>query len=57
MPRHTCIRNRQLERSSYDQLFPNQDRMPKGGFRDLIALPLQKEPRERGCCVFVDERK
>lgn len=51
---HTCARTRQLKLSSYDRLFPNQDTMPKGGFGNLIALPLQKEPRERGCSVFVD---
>ena len=28
--------------------------MPKGGFGNLIALPLQKWPRESGCSVFVD---
>ena len=28
--------------------------MPKGGFGNLIALPLQKQPRENGCSVFVD---
>lgn len=28
--------------------------MPKGGFGNLIALPLQKRPRESGCSVFVD---
>jgi len=39
---------------SYDRLFPNQDTMPKGGFGNLIALPLQKKPRERGNSVFVD---
>lgn len=41
--------------SSYDRLFPNQDTMPKGGFGNLIALPLQKEPRRRGNSEFVDE--
>lgn len=40
---------------SYDRLFPNQDTMPKGGFGNLIALPLQKKPRERDNSVFVDE--
>lgn len=40
---------------SYDRLFPNQDTMPKGGFGNLIALPLQKSPRENGNSVFVDE--
>lgn len=51
---HTCSRTRQLKLASYDRLFPNQDTMPKGGFGNLIALPLQKIPRENGCSVFVD---
>ncbi|WP_454710597.1 TOTE conflict system archaeo-eukaryotic primase domain-containing protein [Cupriavidus nantongensis] len=51
---HTCSRTRQLKLASYDRLFPNQDTMPKGGFGNLIALPLQKHPREQGCSVFVD---
>ncbi|PRD64886.1 TOTE conflict system archaeo-eukaryotic primase domain-containing protein [Malikia granosa] len=51
---HTCSRTRQLKLQSYDRLFPNQDTMPKGGFGNLIALPLQKRPRENGCSVFVD---
>ena len=41
---HTCARTRQLKLASYDRLFPNQDTMPKGGFGNLIALPLQKQP-------------
>jgi len=28
---------------SYDRFFPNQDTLPKGGFGNLIALPLQKQ--------------
>jgi superfamily II DNA or RNA helicase len=51
---HTCSRTRQLKLESYDRLFPNQDTMPKGGFGNLIALPLQKGPREHGFSVFVD---
>ena len=51
---HTCVRTRQLKLESYDRLFPNQDTTPKGGFGNLIALPLQKGPREKGCSVFVD---
>ncbi len=51
---HTCARARQLKLSSYDRLFPSQDSMPKGGFGNLIALPLQKEARGRNCTVFVD---
>ncbi len=51
---HTCARTRQLQLTSYDRLFPNQDTMPKGGFGNLIALPLQKGPRGQGFSVFVD---
>jgi len=45
----------ELSLSSYDRLFPNQDSLPKGGFGNLIALPLQKEPRRRGNTLFLDE--
>ena len=41
---------------SYDRLFPNQDTLPKGGFGNLIALPLQKLARQRGNTVFLDEQ-
>jgi hypothetical protein len=40
---------------SYDRLFPNQDTLPRGGFGNLIALPLQRQPRARGNSVFLDE--
>jgi superfamily II DNA or RNA helicase len=40
---------------SYDRFFPNQDTVPKGGFGNLIALPLQKAPRKQGNSVFVDD--
>lgn len=52
---YTCAQTRQLQLSSYDRLFPNQDTMPKGGFGNLIALPLQKKAREKGGSVFVDD--
>ena len=45
----------EIKFSSYDRLFPNQDTMPKGGFGNLIALPLQKMPRKNGNSMFVDE--
>jgi superfamily II DNA or RNA helicase/very-short-patch-repair endonuclease len=41
---------------SYDRFFPNQDTLPPGGFGNLIALPLQKRPRESGNGLFLDER-
>jgi len=40
---------------SYDRFFPSQDTMPRGGFGNLIALPLQKKPREKGDTLFLDE--
>lgn len=51
---HACERSRQLSLSSYDRLFPNQDTLPKGGFGNLIALPLQKEARDQNFSIFVD---
>jgi len=45
----------ELSMASYDRLFPNQDTMPRGGFGNLIALPLQRNPRQQGNSVFVDE--
>ena len=50
----TMERRHQVGLDSYDRFFPNQDTMPKGGFGNLIALPLQKIPREAGNSVFVD---
>ena len=53
----TCAMSRRHELTfkSYDRFFPNQDTLPKGGFGNLIALPLQKTAREQGNSVFVDE--
>jgi superfamily II DNA or RNA helicase len=45
-----------LGMASYDRLFPSQDTLPKGGFGNLIALPLQQEARRHGNTLFVDER-
>jgi len=51
-----CARHRMLAFASYDRLFPSQDALPKGGFGNLIALPLQRNARDRGATVFVDEK-
>ncbi len=50
----TMERRHQLGLDSYDRFFPNQDTMPKGGFGNLIALPLQYAPRKVGNSVFID---
>jgi superfamily II DNA or RNA helicase len=47
-------RRHQLGMDSYDRFFPNQDTMPKGGFGNLIALPLQWIPRQNDNSVFLD---
>ncbi len=51
----TMTRRHELPLTSYDQLFPNQDTMPRGGFGNLIALPLQHAGRRQGNTVFLDE--
>lgn len=51
----TMANRHELDMKSYDRLFPNQDTMPKGGFCNLIALPLQKGPRGKGNSVFLDK--
>ncbi len=50
----TMERRPDIGLDSYDRFFPNQDTLPKGGFGNLIALPLQKQPREHGNSVFLD---
>ncbi len=52
----TMERRPEVGLDSYDRFFPNQDTLPQGGFGNLIALPLQKRPRESGHSVFLDER-
>src|SRR5204863_8921250 len=49
-------RRHEITMDSYDRLFPSQDTMPKGGFGNLIALPLQRGPREIGNSVFIDNQ-
>jgi superfamily II DNA or RNA helicase len=51
----TMARHHQLAMDSYDRLFPNQDTMPRGGFGNLIVLPLQHEARRHGNTLFVDD--
>jgi superfamily II DNA or RNA helicase len=48
------IHRPEIGMDSYDRLFPSQDTMPNGGYGNLIALPLQKKPREQNNSVFVD---
>jgi len=52
----TMAQRHELSMKSYDRLFPNQDTMARGGFGNLIALPLQHAARRHGNSVFVDSR-
>jgi superfamily II DNA or RNA helicase len=40
---------------SFDRMFPNQNTLPKGGFGNLIALPLQRHAGLNGNSLFVDD--
>ena len=51
----TMAGRHELGMDSYDRLFPSQDTMPRGGFGNLIALPLQHGPRQEGNSVFLDD--
>jgi hypothetical protein len=39
---------------SYDRFFPAQDYLPRRGFGNLIALPLEGTYRKNGTTLFVD---
>jgi superfamily II DNA or RNA helicase/very-short-patch-repair endonuclease len=51
----TMERHPDIGLASYDRFFPNQDTLPQGGLGNLIALPLQKQARQQGNSLFLDE--
>ena len=51
----TMANRGQLGMRSYDRLFPNQDTLPRGGFGNLIALPLQYHARQENNTVFLGD--
>jgi len=44
----------ELDLASYDRFFPSQDFLPKAGFGNLIAMPLQGECTPQGNTMFLD---
>jgi superfamily II DNA or RNA helicase len=46
----------EMDLASYDRLFPSQDFLPRQGFGNLIALPLQGECRKKATTVFLDPK-
>jgi len=53
---HAMSKRHEISFKSYDRFFPCQDTMPRGGFGNLIALPLQKEARKQNNSVFINDR-
>jgi len=47
--------NHSLPFKTYDRMIPFQDTLTKDGLGNLIALPLQKKPRNEDNSVFIDE--
>ena len=47
--------NARVDMKSYDRFFPNQDMLPKGGFGNLVALPMQGLAKKMGNSLFVDD--
>ncbi len=45
----------EFDLDSFDRMLPNQDHLSKGKFGNLIALPLQRNPKQRGNSVFVNK--
>ena len=52
--REGMARRAEIDLASYDRLFPNQDVLPRRGFGNLIALPLQGRCRSAGTSVFLN---
>ena len=52
---HTMNKHHGLRLTSYDRLFPSGEQLPKGGFGNLIALPLQGAAVRHGNSLFVDD--
>ncbi len=52
----TMERRPDIGLSSYDRLFPNQDTVPRGGFGNLIALPLQMMSAAKGNSLFLSDQ-
>lgn len=49
------LKNHSISFGSFDRMFPNQDEIPKGGYGNLIAIPLQGRAVKEKYSVFTDE--
>lgn len=51
----SMLKNHSISFESFDRMFPNQDKIPNGGYGNLIALPLQGRAVKEKHSVFTDE--
>ena len=51
----TINKESSLSFDSFDRMIPNQDTLPEGKLGNLIALPLQRQPRYQGNSVLLIE--
>jgi superfamily II DNA or RNA helicase len=52
--KETMVIRAEMDLASYDRFFPSQDFLPRAGFGNLIALPLQKKCRAFGNTEFLN---
>jgi superfamily II DNA or RNA helicase len=52
--KETMVVRADMDLASYDRFFPSQDFLPRAGFGNLIALPLQKKSRALGNTEFLN---
>jgi superfamily II DNA or RNA helicase len=52
--KETIVVRAEMDLASYDRFFPSQDFLPRAGFGNLIALPLQKKGRAVGNTEFLN---
>ena len=52
--KETMVIRGEMDLASYDRFFPSQDFLPRAGFGNLIALPLQKKCRALGNTEFLN---
>jgi hypothetical protein len=50
----TMVTRAEMDLAGYDRFFPSQDFLPRAGFGNLIALPLQKKCRTLGNTEFLN---
>jgi superfamily II DNA or RNA helicase len=52
--KETMVIRAEMDLASYDRFFPSQDFLPRAGFGNLIALPLQRKCRTLGNTEFLN---